>query len=255
MPEKIKIVWRETNYTIRKDITPDLVIKKVIDTGVKKILQNRLNEYDGDAKKAFVNLDKNPIWLNKEKGISIKRVTISGVNNVETLHYKKDHNGKYILDAEGNKQPVDFVSTGNNHHVAIYKDSMGNLQQEVVSFFEAVQRANLNLPIIDKHKEGLEFLYTIKQNEYFIFPPEDFNLEEIDLLNPDNASLISPYLYRVQKIAFSSFWFRHHLETNVDNNKELKDIAYKVIQSTNKLKAVLKVRINHLGQIVKVGEY
>lgn len=47
--------------------------------------------------KAFSNLDKNPIWLNKEKGISIKRVTISGISNAQSLHVKKDKDGKPIL--------------------------------------------------------------------------------------------------------------------------------------------------------------
>jgi CRISPR-associated endonuclease Csn1 len=36
---------------------------------------------------------------------------------------------------------VDFVSTGNNHHVAIYRDNKGNLQEEVVSFYDAVVRS------------------------------------------------------------------------------------------------------------------
>jgi len=197
VPEKVKLVWKEDRYTICKDISPDLKLDKVIDAGVKKVLQNRLNEFDGDAKKAFVNLEENPIWLNKERGISIKRVTISGVSNTEALHYKKDHNGKIIFDEKGNKQPVDFVSTGNNHHVAIYKDENGEVQEEVVSFYEAVHRVNEGLPIINKNKEGLEFLFTMKQNEYFVFPSENFNPDEIDLMEPENAKLISPNLFRV----------------------------------------------------------
>jgi SAM-dependent methyltransferase len=43
--------------------------------------------------------------LNKEKNIAIKRVTITGVNNVEALHYKKDHFGKAILDYQTNNNP------------------------------------------------------------------------------------------------------------------------------------------------------
>ncbi len=258
LPEKVKLVWKEENYTIRKDITPDLKIDKVIDVGIKKILQKRLQEFDGDPKKAFVNLDENPICINKEKGITVKRVTISGVSNAEALHHKKDHNGNLILDENGNKQAVDFVSTGNNHHVAIYQDEKGNLQEEVVSFYEAVHRVNAGIPIINKNKEGLEFLFTMKQNEYFVFPSDNFNPQEIDLLNPDNTSLISPHLFRVQKfgeISTSGIWFRHHLETNVDTTKELKNTTFKVVQSTKNLKGIIKVRINHLGQIVKVGAY
>ena len=254
VPEKVKLVYKETIYTIRKDITPDLKIEKVVDVGIKRVLQKRLDEFNGDAKKAFVNLDENPIWINEEKGISIKRVTITGINNVEALHYKKDHNGNLILDDKANKQAVDFVSTGNNHHVAIYKDTKGNLQEEIVSFYEAVHRVNAGLPIINKEKEGLEFLFTMKQNEYFVFPSDDFNPEEIDLLNPDNASLISPHLFRVQKIGSKDYWFRHHLETMIDDRKEVKEYSFKRQQNTKSLKGITKVRINHLGQIIKVGE-
>src|SRR5690606_30571963 len=126
LPEKVKLVWLEEDYSIRKDITPDnfkdeKLIDKILDEGVKRALKNRLKQFDNDPKKAFSDLDKNPIWLNKEKGISIKRVTISGVKNAEPLHYKKDHLGNFILDRKGDEIPVNFVSTGNNHHVAVYK--------------------------------------------------------------------------------------------------------------------------------------
>ena len=259
VPEKVKLVWKEPVYTIRKDISPELKIEKVVDAKIRKILQKRVEEY-GDAKKAFSNLEEEPVWLNREKGISIKRVTITGVSNAEALHYKKDHNGEFILDENGNKQAVDFVSTGNNHHVAIYRDAKGDLQDKVVSFFEAVERVRQGLPVIDKsynESEGWQFLFTMKQNEYFLFPSDDFDPKEIDLLNPDNASTISQHLFRVQKIGslLSGFWFRHHFETNVETIKELKGISYKVIQSANNLKGIIKVRINHLGRVVKVGEY
>ena len=263
VPEKVKLVYKEAVYTIRKDITPDLKIDKVIDAGIKRVLQKRIDEFNGDEKKAFSNLDETPIWLNKEKGISIKRVTISGVSNVEALHYKKDHNGKFIEYEDGNKKPVDFVSTGNNHHVAIYRDEKGNFQEEVVSFYEAVHRVNAGLPIVWKdHPEypDWEFLFTMKQNEYFVFPSNDFNPDEIDLLNPDNANLISPHLFRVQKIAKKNYVFNHHQETEaisgeiLKNKKQLSGVTYFFIQTPTNLKGIIKVRINHLGQIVKVGE-
>jgi CRISPR-associated endonuclease Csn1 len=256
VPEKVKIVWMEDNYIIRKDITPDLKLDKVIDIGLKIMLQIRLDEFNGDAKKAFVNLDENPIWQNKEKGIAIKRVTISGVSNTQSLHTKKDHFGNEILDENENPIPVDFVSTGNNHHVAIYRDEKGNLQEEVVSFYDAVVRKNLGLSVINKtHQKGWEFLFTMKQNEYFVFPSNSFNPQETDLLNPENYHLISPNMFRVQKIASKNYYFRHHLETTTEEKKELKDVTYKSIWTTSPLTHVIKIRINHLGQIVQLGEY
>ncbi|WP_144892665.1 type II CRISPR RNA-guided endonuclease Cas9 [Flavobacterium tiangeerense] len=256
VPEKVKTVWLEDNYTIRKDISPDLKIDKVIDSKLKIILQNRLKEYGNDPKKAFVNLDDNPIWQNKEKGIAIKRVTISGVSNAQALHTKKDHLGNEILDQNGKPIPVDFVSTGNNHHVAIYRDEKGNLQEEVVSFYDAVIRRNLGLSVINKnHQKGWEFLFTMKQNEFFIFPSESFNPHEMDLLNPNNYVLISPNMFRVQKLGSKDYTFRNHLETQLLDNIQLNNIAYKRIRSPKELSTLIKVRINHLGKIVHVGEY
>ena len=288
VPLKVKLVYFEDAYTIRKPITPDLKIDKVIDSGIRKILEDRLKEFDGDAKKAFSNLEENLIYLNKEKGITIKRVKIKGVSNATALHDKCDHYGDLILDEEGKTQPTDFVSTSNNHHVAIYRkpvlnkngevktDEDGNvvyeLDEKVVSFFEATSRVNMGFPIIDKDykkDEGWQFLFTMKQNEYFVFPRYEtivdeegnekqiktFDPKEIDLMNPDNYALISPNLFRVQKFSSKYYVFRHHLETTVEDNKELQEIAWKRVTSFTNLKDIIKVRVNHIGQIVFVGEY
>ena len=273
LPEKVNLTWLEEDYSIRKDVTPENFkdeksIEKIIDGRVKEILSARLKEHKNDAKKAFSDLDKNPIWLNKAKCISIKRVTISGVKNAEALHYKKDHLGNEILDDNGKRIPSSFVSTGNNHHVAIYRDEEGKLQDNIVSLFDAVRLSNAKEPVVDKtYNQGLgwEFLFTMKQNEYFIFPNDvtGFNPKEIDLLDPKNKKIISSNLFRVQKLSrvaygnaiVREYVFRHHLETSVDEKKELKDIAFKNIKSLGYFENMIKVRINHIGDIVKVGEY
>ncbi|MEP2024665.1 MAG: type II CRISPR RNA-guided endonuclease Cas9 [Reichenbachiella sp.] len=254
VPEMVKTLIWEQQYTIRKEVDPTLKLDKVIDQGVKQILQARLDEYGGKAQDAFSNLDKNPIWQDQQNGACIKRVTIRGVNNAEALHSKKDHNGQDIIDEEGNRIPVDFVSTGNNHHVAIYEDQKGNLQEEVVSFYEAVARVNSGIPIINReHLEGWKFLFTMKQNEMFIFPNSDFNPADIDLLDPQNNTLISPHLFRVQKFTNKDYFFRHHLETNVEMTKSLNGTTW-IRSGLSGVIGIIKVRINHLGQIVKIGE-
>jgi CRISPR-associated endonuclease Csn1 len=264
LPEMVQLIWLEDDFSIRKDITPEnfrdsKVIEKILDEGIKRILKDRLAKYNNNPKEAFSDLDKNPIWLNKEKGICIKKVKISGVNNAEPLHYKKDHLGNLIQDENEKPIPVDFVSTGNNHHVAIYKDEKGNLQEQIVSLYEAVERVNQGLPIIDKTYNsylGWEFLFTMKQNEYFIFPNEitGVNPTSIDLFNPENNAIISPNLFRVQKIATKDYFFRHHLETNVDDNSKLKATTWRR-EGLNGIGKIIKVRLNHIGEIVKIGEY
>ena len=203
--------------------------------------------------------------------------TYKDLKNPEPIHNKRDKEGQYIKDSKGNYIPVDFVRTGNNHHVAIYRKPMldkngqpkldddGNmiyeLDEKVVTFYEAVERVNLQgLPAIDKNyraDEGWEFLYTMKQNEYFVFPNETtgFNPKDVDLLNPDNYAIISPNLFRVQTLSNKDYRFRHHLETNVNEPKELIGITWKRIRSLSIMDKIVKVRVNHLGEIVAVGEY
>ncbi len=258
VPEKVRILTFESLYTIRKQVAPDLNVDKVIDPKIRKLLQERIAAY-GDAKKAFSNLDEDPIWLNKEQGILIKRVAVSGINNAQALHEKRDKEGRIITDGEGRSMPVDFVNTGNNHHVAIYRDANGDLQENVVSFYEAVTRANLGQPVIDREfrsSEGWKFLFTMKQNEYFVFPNTNsgFNPIDKDLLEPGNYKEISPNLFRVQKIATKDYFFRHHLETTVENNVKLKGVTW-LRGGLSLLNGAVKVRVDHIGKIVSIGEY
>lgn len=277
VPPKVKTVTLEVCYTIRKPIDENLSVDKVVDVHIRQLLQQRIEEY-GSARAAFTNLDENPIWLNKEKGIKLKRVTIyEGISSPQAIHEKKDKDGNLILNENGIPIPVDIVKTGNNHHVAVYRkpvlDKQGlpklddnnetiyELEERVVSFYEAVERANQGLPIVDKtyhREEGWQFLFTMKQNEYFVFPNEQigFNPKEIDLLDPENYALISPNLFRVQKFSYKNYVFRHHLETSiVDTSSKTRGVTWRDFRSSKGLDAIVKVRVNHIGQIVSVGEY
>lgn len=252
VPPRVKTVEMESTFTIRKPVSPDLKIDKVMDDGVRRILKKRLEEFGGNAKEAFSNLDDNPIWLNEAKGIAIKSVSIKGVNVATPLHEKVNENGEIV--------PTDYVSTSSNHHVAIFEDENGDYQEHIVSFYEAMACKNMGLPVVDKHYNkdlGWKFLFTMKQNEYFVVPDIEhgFNPEELDLTDEANYSLISPHLFRVQKLATKNYTFRHHLETNVEESKELRDITWGRLSTPNALKGFVKVRVNHIGRIVAVGEY
>ena len=263
VPLKVKLYKIVDVFTIKKAVDKDIKIDKVIDKKVRAILQQRLDEFGGDAAKAFSNLDENPIWLNQEKGIAIKRVKIRAKVSSETsvpLHVKRDLLGNIIKDASGNAIPTDYVNTASNHHVAIFIDNDGVWHEHVVSFFEATVSALMGLPVVDKKyksEEGWKFLFSMKQNEYFVFPNEKtgFMPSEIDLTDPNNYQLISPNLYRVQKFSSSFYVFRHHLETNVDESGKLMGTTWKRITSIKNLEQVVKVRINNLGHILSVGEY
>ena len=281
---KVKLVEQEDQFTIRKEVSPENFkneksLEKIIDAGARRVMQKRLADFNGDAKAAFSNLGDNPIWLKEpiekskwkdpenpkphELGIPLKRVSITGVKNAEVLHSKRGVDGKLILDEEGKEIPTSYVSTGNNHHAAIYEDSEGNLFDEVVSFFEATERMNAGLPVINQTgPDGASLKFTLKQNECFVFPADNFDPREVDLMAPMNYDLISPHLFRVQSISrkvygnqiIRDYIFRHHLETVVVNSEQLKGIIYFHVKGLEGFDGAIKVRLDRLGQIVHVGE-
>lgn len=264
VPEKVKTKTYQTTFTTRLAVgnMDAKKIEKVIDKGIKKILQSRLKEYGGNAKNAFSNLDKNPIWLNEKANIPIRTVQISGVNKAEPIRYKRDFKGDFVLDNEGNKIPNDFVQTSNNHCVAIYEKPDGKLHEEIITLLDAVRLKSEELPIVNKnHPEGYKFVCSMKKNELFIFPADAFKLKdesyinpkEIDILDPKNRKAISRQLFRVQTIASKDYVFRHHVETRLRDDNSLKDFAW-LRGGTALLKDAVKIRLSHIGKIVQIGE-
>ncbi len=247
---------------------------KIIDKKSRELIEKHIKEYGVDA---LTNLERNPIWVNKDKNIIIKNVTILAKDqNLDAIHYKRNKDGQLIYDKTTKQTiPNDFINKQNNHHASIYRrpiiDKSGNikldhngcvqyeLEQRIISFYEAVERKNQGLPIIDKTykvDEGWEFVFSMKKNEYFVFPNinSNFNPTEIDLTNPQNLSLISPNLYRVESISHNDYFFRHHLDATTNKSLDLKEHTWKRIRSLSNLNDIIKVRINHIGQIVEIGE-
>ena len=260
VPEKVKCVRFKTVFTIRKDIAPDLSVEKVLDTRARKRIEERIALYAGDKRAALSNLDENPIWLDDSHTVPLKRVTIAENFSLSAIHSKRDKDGNIMLDINADPIPSDFVNLRNNHHIALYHDDKGNVQELVVPMFEALNRINDGLPAVDKdyHSSlGWKFMFSMKINEMFVFPDETtgFRPDDIDLLDPANASLISPHLFRVQSLSSSDYFFRNHLETEIVNDNQLKGITWLRIKSLPKMEGVVKVRVNHLGKIVAVGEY
>lgn len=259
VPAKVKCVRFVTRYRIRKEIGPGFKIDKVADPHVRQILQARLDLFDGNSAKAFSDLENNPIWLNEEKQIRIRRVAIFENFNLVALHDKRDKDGNLIKDSDGNTIPTDYVNLRNNHHIAIYRDEKGKLQEKVVPFFEALQRISSGLKPVDKDYrsgDGWQFLFSMKINEMFVFPnpATGFDPNEVDLTDMGNYCRISPNLFRVQKLSDGDYYFRHHCETTLDNVTALRNITWMRL-GLSALEGAVKVRVNHIGQIVSVGEY
>jgi len=234
---------------LSENFTPAQV-QKIIDTKAKEIIEQRIASY-GSIKKALSNLEENPVWLNIEKGIKIKSVTVYDESKVEKIR-----NG--------------YVKTGGNHHALIYKNEDGKYHDKVISFWEAIEIGQLNIqktgkpyPIINRENDPElgSFQFSMQINDLFVFdlkhsqnPQEE---DELDFHHPESRPLISKRLFRLQKMSKKGngsfdIHFRHHLETSVERN--IPELTWINIQSNKQLDRLTKIRINHLGEIIKIGE-
>jgi len=242
-------------------------VEDIVDEKVKKIVKDRLAEHKSE-KEAF----KETLWFNEEKQIPIISVRLFArpdANNLQPI--KKDENGKEI----------GFALTGNNHHIGIYEDNENKLVQHSCTFWHAVERKKYKIPYIIKETsaiwnrllneeypksfleklpaDNLKLKLSLQQNEMFILGLSDeaFN----DAIKFNDRALISKHLYLVWSISNNDYWFRHHLETK---NSELKNIPtakdshrYYRFKSVGSLikENPIKVYLNHLSEIIHIGEY
>jgi CRISPR-associated endonuclease Csn1 len=254
-------------------------VKFVIDKKVRDILLKRIENYG--EKEAFKDIHNDPVWFNEEKKIPIKSSRIiSGYDDLIPLH---STNKGFTFSRKSTVDqaiPVDYVVPRNNHHIAIYRDEKGNLQENVVTLMDALTRKHAGIPVVIKNPKSVwdyilekqidindelknlpedswRFVTSMQQNEMFIF---DMDAEAINnAIERNDYLILSQHLYRVQKLTSKYYSFRHHLETQVDDKKiggEKVSILlgrYKRITDMKKMTGI-KVKVNRLGKIEKIGE-
>lgn len=231
-------------YHIRKQVTSlqnHKHIAKIVDEGIKKLITDRLEkEFNIDTGKDykipadfFIGKDKNPaLFLPNKNGhpVPIKKVRLR-----ETIG-----NAKQI------KSNVNqWVNPYNNHHVVIYRDNDDTIKEQVVSLWEVVERMQNGQKIYQMPDGGKKLITTLQENEMFLMGlPEDLT----NSLNHQtyNNSLLSPYLFRVQKISSLDYTFRHHLVSSVSSSQgELRIASFKAWEELNPI----KVKVNQIGNL------
>ena len=169
---------------------------------------------------------------------------------------------------------ITFVKSGSNHHLALYRTPQGKLEESIVSFWDAVDRARYGIPLVITHpREVMEqvlqrgdipeqvlsllppsdwvFVDSLQQDEMVVIGLSDEELQRA--LEAQNYRKISEHLYRVQKMSSSYYVFRYHLETSVADDKNTSGRIPK-FHRVQSLKAyeernIRKVRVDLLGRI------
>lgn len=241
-------------------------IDYIVDHGIRERVRRRFEECgnkNGDYQKSFKD---NPLYFDDDKHIPINSVRcFTGLAEDRVKVVKKDSHGRNI----------GYAKPGNNHHVALYSTPEGKMEEKIVSFWEAVERKNLGLPVIvdnpteiwdnltssDKEyptdildnlpEHDWKFIVSMQQNEMFILGMSDD--EYNDAIEAKDKKALCEHLYRVQKLSFGKYMFRRHVETNVEANSESRNAKkYYEIQSFKALFTLnpRKVSITSLGEIL-----
>ena len=104
-----------------------------------------------------------------------------------------------------------YVNPRNNHHVLIYRTIDNEIQEHVVTFWEAVQRIRKGEPIYQLPADGRMIISTLHINDCFIL---GLSYKEIyNRLN--NGISLWEHVYRVQRISSKYYEFRHVYDLDV----------------------------------------
>ncbi|MDE7154490.1 MAG: CRISPR-associated protein Csn1 [Muribaculaceae bacterium] len=208
-------------YVIRKALgdLSEADISKIVDPAVRQAVEYAANL------RGFKNLCSEPVYLNKEKGVEIKRVRIYADSVTQPLHLKKHRD----ISSKTYKQDY-HVMNDSNYCMGIYEgfNNKGKSQRSfiLVNNLDAI-RKNLNrekiLPLSDSN--GFTLKHTLKPGLMVLFyeksSKEIYTASERDL---------SRRLYIVTGLSiltsgkhkYGRFTFRHHQDSHSSS-----EISYK----------------------------
>lgn len=249
------ILDKKTNQLYINDEI-EKAIGYIVDKHIRDVIIGRLNEafpegetYRSEAEQALAEgkpyngekrcqlaleklrtLDKHPLYADKDKTIVIKKVRcFTGLSAVQPLRYNK------------NNEPISFVLTKNNHHVAIYTDENGKYKECIYTFWQAVERSKYRLPLIIKEPQALwneiaqrkdngecfpdslieslplknwTFVESLQANDMFVMDMDDNDFEIC--ISTNNYEELGKNLYRVQNISSNDYFLRLHTDTTTD---------------------------------------
>jgi len=248
------VFTNEQNYHVRKPITSLTAaeIPKIVDIAIKIIIYKAIEEFGLNIN----SKDRKPIVKTKEEKVLFDQLLNKPFflpnKNGNPVPIKKIRIKKNFSNAEPLKENMNqWVDLGKNHHVLIYKDFDGNLKEDVVTFWTAVERKRQGQDVFQLPKDGEEIISTLQINDLFLLDlsEADINWNELDY------HFLNQHLFRVQKLSSKFYVFRLVSESKID--KKVMPF-YCRIQSFSEGKTgwltfnPIKVKVNSIGKIEKI---
>lgn len=216
-------------------------VRKIVDDGIRKLIIITLQDKYGVDTTQKYNIPKN-FFFDKEGKPQIFLPNRRG----EPVPIKKIRLKEIIGNAVQLKEGVNqWVNPYNNHHVVIYLNSEGELKEDVVSFWQVIERIQQKQDIYQLPADGSKIITTLQVNDMFLLNlPQDIS-ENIRALNvADN--ILCKYLFRVQKISSNYYTFRHHLASTILKTEE--EVRIRSMSAWQKANPI-KVKVDLLGKL------
>lgn len=204
----------EEAFHVRKPIeslTTEKHIEKVVDNTIRLLIQKKVQEMGGFVKG---NIPANTFFIVDGNGIKQPQLFLPNKNGapVPIIKVRMKEN---IGGAERLKDDINqYVNPRNNHHVLIYKDDKGNLNEEVVTFWTVVERKRQKQQVFQLPVNGKVVVTSLQINDMFLLGLKE---DEINWENPD-YEVLKEHLYRVQKLSSKFYEFRLSKEASIQNN-------------------------------------
>ena len=240
----------EVKYVVRKSLSAlkDTDVKNIVDDTVRGIVEDAIKQY------GFKKTIEGPIYMNKEKGIEIKKVRIY----VPTITNPLNIRGQRDVSRREYKR-LYHVSNDSNYVLAIYE---GIVKGKEKRSFELVNKLDAGkffkrstdrndypdlFPIISS--QGYELKYTLKIGMQVLLwektPDEIWELPK-GLLKNRLYRVVGLASLPVGKTGYGLITLRYHQEAKQAKELKAKNGAFKADEEHRPLIAVLNTQFNAL---------
>jgi len=208
-------------YRVRLDGITLAQVKKIRDETVKELALNRLEEFDGNLKKAFGDIE-NPL-LHKDGKTPIHTFRILTEMSEVSMHGI----------SKGQDKQYKYFAYGSNHHVEIFENTKGKRQGRFVTTFEAARRVRrlkkkspIDMNPSPEWGDGWRFITSLHINDMVEF-------EEGDVKR----------IYRVQMLSDPQITFRLHTAATLNEKSE-------VLRKNHNVFRGRKINIDPIGNVI-----
>jgi CRISPR-associated endonuclease Csn1 len=205
----------QTGFHIRKPlelINTKHQVEKIVDPYIRQLVEAHIENNGGYSdnkvpRNIFFDTDdaglRSPkLFLPNHQGgdpVPIRKIRLRETLS-RTVELKKDLN--------------QHVNLRNNHHVVIYQDQQGDYQEDLVSFWEMVQRKCNDQPLYQIPDSKGQIITTLHINDLFIMGVKDLDED----LSKESKSFLMRHVYRVQKLSTKFYEFRLAYNNQLGNN-------------------------------------